>query len=70
MDSILMQTYSDWELVLVDDGSPDCCPQICDEYASTDKRIKVIHKENGGLSDARNCGLKVATGEYVLACPV
>lgn len=66
VDSILMQTYSDWELVLVDDGSPDRCPQICDEYASTDKRIKVIHKENGGLSDARNCGLKVATGEYVL----
>lgn len=66
VDSVLNQTYSNWELILVDDGSPDNCPQICDEYAATDKRIRVIHKENGGLSDARNFGIKVATGDYLL----
>ena len=55
VDSVLAQTYTDWELILVDDGSPDCCPVICDEYAAKDNRIRVIHKENGGLSDARNC---------------
>ena len=64
--SILAQTYAHWELILVDDGSPDACPQICDEYADTDQRIRVVHKNNGGLSDARNCGLDMATGEYVM----
>ena len=50
---------------MVDDGSPDNCPQMCDDYAKKDSRIKVVHKENGGLSDARNVGMEVATGEYV-----
>ena len=54
VDSILSQTYKNLEIILVDDGSPDNCPQICDEYAQKDNRIKVIHKENVGLSDARN----------------
>lgn len=65
LDSILMQSYRDIEVILVDDGSPDKCPQICDAYADSDSRVKVIHKKNGGLSDARNAGLKVAVGEYV-----
>ena len=65
IESILNQTYAHLEIVLVDDGSPDGCPQICDEYATTDKRIVVIHKENGGLSDARNVGTKKAVGDYV-----
>ena len=63
--SILNQTYKQWELILVDDGSPDKCGQICDEIASHDARIKVIHKRNGGLSDARNAGLDVIKGQYV-----
>lgn len=66
IDSILNQTFDDFELILVDDGSPDNCPKICDEYARTDKRVVVIHKENGGLSSARNAGLDVAKGRYVL----
>ena len=66
VQSIINQTYSDIEIILVDDGSPDNCPAMCDEYAKRDKRIKVIHKENGGLSDARNKGLKAATGKYVM----
>ena len=66
VDSVLAQTYTDWELILVDDGSPDRCPVICDEYAAKDNRIRVIHKENGGLSDARNCGLDIATGDFVM----
>ncbi|MBO5477005.1 MAG: glycosyltransferase family 2 protein [Clostridia bacterium] len=65
IDSILNQTYSNLEVILVDDGSPDNCPAIVDEYAKSDKRIKVIHKENGGISSSRNAGLKIATGEYV-----
>ena len=63
--SILAQTFKDFELLLVDDGSPDRCGQICDEFALQDERIKVIHKENGGLSDARNAGLNIMTGTYV-----
>ena len=65
VDSIINQTYNNLEIILVDDGSPDNCPKICDEYAKQDSRIKVIHKENGGLSDARNAGMKIAKGEYV-----
>ena len=65
IESILSQTYRNLELFLVDDGSPDRSGEICDEYAVRDKRIKVIHKENGGLSDARNAALDVMTGEYV-----
>ncbi len=64
--SVCEQTYKDIEIILVDDGSPDNCPSMCDEYEKKDSRIKVIHKENGGLSDARNKGLEVATGDYVI----
>ena len=63
--SIINQTYKDLEIILVDDGSPDSCPQMCDEWAKKDDRIKVVHKKNGGLSSARNAGLKVAIGEYI-----
>ena len=66
VDSVLGQTLSDIEVILVDDGSPDRCPQICDDYACRDSRVKVAHKANGGLSDARNCGLDMATGDYVM----
>lgn len=65
VDSIVCQTYTNLEIILVDDGSPDTCPQICDEYANKDKRIVVIHKKNGGLSDARNAGLNSCKGEYI-----
>ncbi len=65
VDSILAQTFTDFELWLVDDGSPDKCGEICDEYAKRDSRIRVIHKQNGGLSDARNAALDKATGEYI-----
>ena len=65
IDSILEQSYKDIELILVDDGSDDSCPQICDDYAGTDSRIKVIHKENGGLSSARNAGMQIARGKYI-----
>lgn len=65
VESILKQSYTDFELILVDDGSPDKCPAICDEYALQDKRIKVIHKQNGGLSSARNAGLEIAKGDYI-----
>ena len=65
LDSLLNQEYQDFELVLVDDGSPDQCGEMCDEFAEKDSRIRVIHKENGGLSDARNAGLAVASGDYV-----
>lgn len=66
VDSVLSQTFSEFEIILVDDGSPDNCPKLCDEYAEKDSRIKVIHKENGGLSDARNAGIASASGKYVL----
>lgn len=66
VDSVLNQTYQNLEIILVNDGSPDNCPKICDDYANKDKRIKVIHKLNEGLSDARNAGLRIANGEYVL----
>ena len=66
VESIINQTFEDIEIILVDDGSPDKCPRICDEYANKDNRVKVIHKENGGLSDARNVGLLESSGEYVL----
>lgn len=65
VDSIINQEYKNLEIILVDDGSPDNSSQICEEYAKKDNRVKVIHKENGGLSDARNAGMKIATGEYV-----
>lgn len=65
VDSIVNQTYSNLEIILVDDGSPDNCPKMCDEWAKKDERIRVIHKPNGGLSDARNAGMAVATGECV-----
>lgn len=66
IDSIRNQTYRNLEIILVDDGSPDNCPKLCDKFAKEDSRIKVIHKINGGLSDARNSGLLQATGDYVL----
>lgn len=65
LESIVSQTYRDLEIILVDDGSPDGCPAKCEEWAKRDSRIKVIHKQNGGLGYARNSGLEVATGEYV-----
>ncbi|MBR3538740.1 MAG: glycosyltransferase family 2 protein [Eubacterium sp.] len=65
VDSILAQTYTDFELLLIDDGSPDGCPQICDEYAGRDPRVKVIHKPNGGLISARNEGIRAAAGDYI-----
>lgn len=64
IDSIINQTYTNLEIILVDDGSPDNCGKICDEYAQKDKRVKVIHKENGGVSSARNAGIKNAKGEW------
>lgn len=65
IDSIVRQTYRNLEIILVDDGSPDRCPDICDEWAKRDSRIKVIHKVNGGVSSARNAGLEIANGEYI-----
>ena len=64
--SILDQTYTDFELILVDDGSPDHCPAMCDAWAEKDGRIRVVHKENGGVSSARNVGLDIMTGNYVM----
>jgi len=65
VDSVLNQTYTHWELILVDDGSPDNCPAICDAYAVKDKRIRVIHKRNGGVASARNMALDNFQGDYV-----
>ena len=65
VDSLRNQSHRDFELILVDDGSPDNCSAICEEYAAVDDRVRVIHKTNGGLSDARNAGLEIARGEYV-----
>ena len=66
LKSLLDQSYSNIEIILVNDGSPDKSPEMCDEYARTYQNIKVVHKVNGGLSDARNAGLEVATGEYIM----
>lgn len=63
--SILKQTYPDFELILVDDGSTDQCPQMCDTYQKKDSRVKVLHKKNGGVSSARNLGISVAEGTYI-----
>ena len=65
MEAVLNQTYSNLEILMVDDGSPDGCPQICDRYAEQDSRVRALHKENGGLSDARNYGIARARGEYI-----
>lgn len=65
VSSIVNQTYKNLEIILVDDGSPDNCPAMCDRWAEKDARIKVIHKENGGLSSARNAGIKAAKGDYI-----
>lgn len=66
IESILCQLYKNFELILVDDGSPDKCGEICDEYAKKDERVKVIHKKNGGLADARNFGINKSTGDYII----
>lgn len=66
VDSIINQSFDDYEIILVDDGSPDKCPEICDEYANKYDFIKVIHKQNGGLSAARNTGIDAASGEYIM----
>ena len=66
IESMINQTFKDIEIILVDDGSPDHCPQICDEYASKDSRIKVVHKENGGLVSARQAGSEQVTGRYTI----
>lgn len=66
VESVLSQTYEEYEIILVDDGSPDDCPALCDKLVSEDARIRVIHKQNGGLSSARNEGLNCASGDYVV----
>ena len=66
VDSILAQSFTDFELLLVDDGSPDGSGKICDEYAAKDSRVKVLHKQNGGVSSARQTGIENATGEYTI----
>ena len=65
VESVVKQSFRDIQIILVDDGSPDRCPQMCDEWAQKDPRIVVIHKQNGGLSDARNAGIKTATADYI-----
>ena len=64
--SVLDQSYKDFELILVDDGSPDRCGEMCDGYAAKDQKVIVLHKENGGLSSARNAGLDIANGDYII----
>ena len=66
VDSVLNQTFTDFEIILVDDGSPDKCPQICDEYAKQHSNISVIHQKNAGIACARNTGIAAAKGEYVI----
>lgn len=66
VDSLLAQTFRDFEVLLVDDGSPDCSGELCDEYAARDPRVRVFHKENGGVSSARQCGLDHARGEWIM----
>lgn len=66
VESILNQTFKDFELILVNDGSPDRCPHMCDEYAAHDSRVKVVHKKNGGLTSARKAGLKIASGDFIV----
>ena len=66
VDSLLAQTFQDYEILLVDDGSPDRSGEICDEYARKDNRVRVFHKENGGVASARQCGMNNARGEYVI----
>ncbi len=66
VNSVLNQTYADFEIILVDDGSPDMCPRICDTYQERDDRVRVVHKANGGLSEARNFGIDAAQGHYIL----
>lgn len=68
LDSIVAQTYTNWEAILVNDGSPDNCGRMCDEYAEKDRRFKVIHQKNGGVSVARQTGLDNATGDYIIHC--
>ena len=68
IESLIRQTYKDIEIILIDDGSPDRCGFICDEYAINDKRIRVIHQTNSGVSAPRNAGLAVAKGEYIGFC--
>lgn len=65
LESVVNQSYNNIEIILIDDGSPDQCGEICDNYAKCDKRIRVVHKTNGGLSDARNTGLEICTGDYI-----
>lgn len=66
MQSVFLQSYKNLEIILIDDGSPDSCPRLCDEYGNIDKRVRVLHKKNEGLGLARNSGLALATGKYVL----
>ncbi|MDR4508589.1 MAG: glycosyltransferase family 2 protein [Candidatus Brocadiaceae bacterium] len=66
IDSLINQTYENIEILLINDGSPDRCPEICDEYAAKDNRVRVIHKENGGSSEARNSGINSAFGDYIM----
>ena len=66
VESVVAQTFRDFEIILVDDGSPDCCGAMCDAWAAKDSRIVVVHQENGGLSAARNAGIRRATGEYIM----
>ncbi|MDE6646270.1 MAG: glycosyltransferase, partial [Prevotella sp.] len=65
VESVLSQEVDDMEVILVDDGSPDSSPQLCDAWAAKDQRIRVIHQQNGGLSKARNSGIEVATGDLI-----